>query len=48
MISGSCLNTVLSDPINVDLFPISIWFNPSILISTGSSIVVIFISEEFK
>jgi len=46
--SGSCLRTVLNAPENVDLFPISIWFNPSILISTGSSIVVILISGEFK
>ena len=46
--SGSCLSTVLNDPENVAFGPISIWFNPSILISTGSSIVVIFISGLFK
>lgn len=46
--SGSCLNTVLKDPENVAFGPISIWFSPGIRISTGSSIVVIFISGLFK
>lgn len=48
MMSGSCLSTVLSDPEKEDFASISIWFNPGIRISTGSSIVVILICGLFK
>ena len=42
--SGSCLKTVLKESENDVFASISIWFSPGILISTGSSIVVTFIS----
>ena len=42
--SGSCLKIVLSESAKLTLLFISIWFNPGILISTGSSTVVILTS----